>query len=491
MSPETEMKAFGILVITRDPLSLGALWAMAESRCWKLTSVSTGWQALEHLKAHATTPLVVLDLTPGDADGLSTLGWLHRVRPELPIVVISHSVDPEQKQEVLRFGAKEYLVRPIDATALEHAIIPYVEPAEGGNRAYLDAEQIEAFGDETFFVAAGSNMRKLRNQIELLAQTDSPLLIVGESGTGKQLVARLVHKLSVRSGFRFAKVNCAVVSENILDTQIFGRSFATEDGSASVAGKLAGTQPGTVFFHGIEELSPDAQAKLLHHLQDEQLKKRELQSHPSARVLASLRDVGNGLQKKRLREDLYFHLSSFVLHIPPLRHRVEDIPFLLSYFMKQQAKLYGFPVRTISSSLAQACCRQPWPGNLVEMQELIKRYLVTGDEIMVLAELETTSGGKARLPETRDRDHSSNRLNNDLSAGLRSLVESAKATAERNAIASALMQTQWNRKAAARLLRVSYRTLLYKIEHYRMSPPVLHFSGYANGIALKGHRRSN
>src|SRR5215813_10834609 len=163
MSLETEIKPSGILVVTRDPLSLGDVWAMAGSHCWKLSSVTTGWQALEHLKARAATQLLVFDLTPGDADGLSTLGWLHRVRPEVPIIVISHSVDPEQRQGVLRLGAKEYLVRPIGAAALENAIIPYLEPNEGESRAYVEAEHIEGFGDEMFFVAAGSNMRKLRN----------------------------------------------------------------------------------------------------------------------------------------------------------------------------------------------------------------------------------------------------------------------------------------------------------------------------------------
>src|SRR5262249_12572159 len=153
-----------------------------------------------------------------------------------------------------------YLVRPIDGPALEDAIIPYLDPPEGGNPAYLHAEQIEVLGDEMFFVAAGSNMRKLRNQIELIAQTDSPLLIVGEPGTGKELFARLVHKLSVRSGFPFVKVNCAMLSENI---QIFGPSYAIEDVFGSVAGKSAGTESGTVFFEGIEELSPGAQTKLL------------------------------------------------------------------------------------------------------------------------------------------------------------------------------------------------------------------------------------
>src|SRR5262249_36488097 len=123
MSLEIENRALGILVVTRDPLSLGTLWSMGESHCWKMTSVTTGWQALEHLKAQAATQLLVFDLTPGDTDGLSTLGWLRRVRPEVPIVVISHSVDPEQRQGVLRLGAKEYLVRPIGAAALENAII--------------------------------------------------------------------------------------------------------------------------------------------------------------------------------------------------------------------------------------------------------------------------------------------------------------------------------------------------------------------------------
>src|SRR5262249_3021103 len=159
---------------------------------------------------------------------------------------------PEQRQGVLRLGAKEYLVRPIGAAALENAIIPYLEPNEGESRAYVEAEHIEGFGDEMFFVAAGSNMRKLRNQIELLAQTDSPLLSVDEAGTGQELVVRLVHKLSVCSGFHFAKVNCAMLSETILETQILGPSYAIEVGFGGVPRKSAGTDLGTLFFEGID-----------------------------------------------------------------------------------------------------------------------------------------------------------------------------------------------------------------------------------------------
>ena len=200
------------------------------------------------------------------------------------------------------------------------------------------------------------------------------------------------------------------------------------------------------------------------------------------RVLASTSaNIERALAEKKLREDLYYRLSAFTVQVPPLRQRKEEIRILLQHFMHRLAKQYGLPVREFSASLIETCETYQWPGNLRELETFVKRYLVAGDKDFVLGGIELDfADGKADLaptPElgtTRTGAHPPV-VTHSYPTSLKSYIQSVKCEAERNAIGSALQKTGWNRKAAARLLQVSYRTLLYKIDQYRMSAsdPVL------------------
>jgi two-component system, NtrC family, response regulator AtoC len=188
---------------------------------------------------------------------------------------------------------------------------------------------------------------------------------------------------------------------------------------------------------------------------------------------------------------LYYRLSGFTVHVPPLRQRREEIPLLLGYFMNRLARHYALPARTFSPAVLSACQFYSWPGNLTELESFVKRYLVAGDESEAIRELDQQEAATEFVPATVPvEENTSNGASDDASSSLKSLVQSVKGEAERNAISTALEATRWNRKAAARLLRVSYRTLLYKIQQYRMSPP----PGYpapssSNGNGIKGNGR--
>jgi len=184
-----------------------------------------------------------------------------------------------------------------------------------------------------------------------------------------------------------------------------------------------------------------------------------------------------------LREDLYYRLSAFTVHVPSLRQRKEEIPLLLGHFMNQLARRYSLPARIFSTPAIEVCQRHSWPGNLRELEKFVKRYLVIGDGEESLDGLDREGAlwrGSAALPESAGPSLEAGQ-SQAATSGLKSLVQSVKGEAERNAIANALERAGWNRKAAARLLKISYRTLLYKIEHYHMSPPTSHLSGYGNG----------
>jgi DNA-binding NtrC family response regulator len=230
------------------------------------------------------------------------------------------------------------------------------------------------------------------------------------------------------------------------------------------------------------------QEKLLHVMQEKQILKAGLGSYADidVRILAaSDMNIDQQLSEKRLREDLYYRLSAFTVHVPPLRQRRDEIPFLLQHFMHKLAKHYGLPGREFSAPVLDACQRYSWPGNVRELENYVKRYLMIGDD-------ELSSGGPGPAESSNALVESSTGVDEfDEPAlenrSLKSLIHNVKSEAERNAIAAALEKTGWNRKAAARLLKVSYRTMLYKIEQYHMNSPGPYTSPLVNGNGSKGN----
>jgi two-component system response regulator AtoC len=464
-----------ILVVSNERSTLSRLWVLGDANGWQLETAGNGWEALERVQSGARPDAILLDLAHGDSDGLHTLGWLRRIRPDLPVVVLSHPDDEGKKTEATRLGAKEYLMRPLEEEQLETAIRRCLSCDEEGPDNL--AEGIEQIAEDTFFVAAGTSMRKLRAQAELLAQVNSPLLIVGESGSGKELAARLIHKLSVRSGFRFVKLNCAALPGDVLESELFGYD-RTFPGNGHKPSKFELCQQGTLYLEEITEMPMSLQAKLLHALQEGHLVRGESQNRSGidVRIMAGTGlSIEQAISENKLREDLYYRLSAFTLHVPPLRQRREEIPLLLGHFMNQLARRYNLPAPTIAPRILEACQRHDWPDNLRELQDFVKRQLANGGQGPMPGTLEidgdgapksrsslVTQGAAERSIEVQDGENGS---------GLKSLLQSVKGEAEKSAIATALEQTRWNRKAAARLLRVSYRTLLYKIQQYHMTPP--------------------
>jgi len=527
--------AVQLLVVSRQPSSLGPLWSVAENEGWELVIAGSGCEALERVQA-AIPDLVLLDADEGDADGLYTLRWLRRVRPELAILLLVQAADPQQRRQALRLGAREYLVKPIEASQLQALIESDCRPGAGkrgvrqamasaASRSEISSPElgcvsVQALSDGMFFLAASPLMYKLRAQAELLAQVDVPLLITGESGSGKEMAARLIHQLSGRAAFGFHHLNCAALGGDLLERELLGYEPGAFPGAVrSRPGKLELAEKGTILLHDITAIPLPLQAKLLQVLQDREFFRLGGENGIAAdvRIVASSSDnLEQAMAAKRLREDLYYRLSAFTLHLPPLRRRRGEIPLLLEHFMKRWALHYGLPARRFSARWVEACQAHPWPGNLRELESVVKRYLVMGDEELVLGELRRVRetppevllaaghgagngnrdghGSEIQSPAEAEPQRMKQAFRGQAlgkeswqkpagqkdnwqkeilkgSSGLRSLVESVKGKAEVNAIRSALERTRWNRKAAARLLRVSYRTLLYKIQQYRMTPP--------------------
>ncbi|HTU41937.1 MAG TPA: sigma-54 dependent transcriptional regulator [Candidatus Aquilonibacter sp.] len=469
-----------LLVVSRESALLAPLWSVAQQNSWEIEPAGNPWDAVERVQSGIAPHLLLLDMPRRDADSLHLLRWLRRLRPDLPVIVTCFPEDAGRKREAMRLGAQEVLIRPFDEASLEAAIQRHLVSPEN-EEAEVTSEDIEQLGPDSFFVSASPITQKLRAQAELLAEADVPVLIVGEAGSGKDTVARLIHKLSVRSGFNFLKVNCADMPAELLEAELFGseRSPSPSAFNRIGPGKFERADKGTVFLDEITEMPLSAQARLMHVLQDKVLLPADGDKARSVdvRILAATSaNLDRMFAERKLREDLYHRLSSFTVQVPALRQRKSEIPVLLQHSMHQLARHYGLPPRDFSPAMIEACQRHAWPGNLDELESFVKRYLVAGDNELTFGEGKSALGdgngtrlGRASRQTTVYSEISLPEADRSGSKSLKSLINTVKCEAERNAIGTALQKTGWNRKAAARLLQVSYRTLLYKIEQYQMS----------------------
>ena len=455
-------EAANILLVDDEPGMLRYIRTLLEVDEHKVQTASTGEEAVEHVQKGMQPDLVLLDLLMPGIDGLQTLEQLRRLKPGLKVVMLSCVNDTRKVVQAMRLGAIDYLTKPFQKAELDAVIGQCVGTAKGESYA----GEVEELCDDVFFVAASPAMKKIRSQAALVANVDIPVLLLGESGTGKEVLARLIHKLSPRAHRTFLKVNCAAVPADLLESELFGYEAGAFTGANHAKpGKFELCNKGTILLDEIGEMPAGLQAKLLHVLQDQTFSRLGGRTvvKVDVRILAATNiNIPEALANKRLREDLYYRLNAFTMSLPPLRERKEEIPILLKHFMSRMSESYARSPLPLSGPLMDACLAHSWPGNLRELSNFIKRYLVLGDETLAASELQPRpDGGSGAHADGRSAAAAA-----ENGGGLKSLSRNAKDEAEAEAIARALEETNWNRKQAAALLQISYKALLYKIRQY-------------------------
>ena len=324
--------------------------------------------------------------------------------------------------------------------------------------------QAEVLNDGSIFVASSPAMLSIRQQIEKIADYDIPVLILGESGTGKEVVARFLHTRSANAHQPFLKVNCAALPGPLLESELFGYERGAFTGAfRSNPGKFEICRSGTILLDEIGEISPALQAKLLHVLQDKTICRLggNTTIRVEARVIAATNvDICEALESGALRQDLYYRLNTFVLRLPPLRSRPEEIPLLLDHFLRRFSRLYGCPDVSPSQSLIAACMEYSWPGNIRELQSFTQRFLIEGDEERSINELRGVGRVMTGHPVAADSPEEASLTD------LKKIARQVKSSAEKPAIEKILQETRFNRKAAARRLKISYKGLLRKLREY-------------------------
>ena len=460
-----------VLVVDDESSMLNYMRTMLEMDNYAVETVSSGAEALKRLESKTPVDLMFVDMAMPGMDGLQTIQASKQLRPDQKIVVCSCVSDTGTVVQAIKMGALDYMTKPFYKAELDAVLkrslvanVPAHRPAQ--TLAREDNEHIESLENDLFFLAASPAMKQIRAQISLVAKVDVPVLLLGESGVGKEILARLIHKLSPRSRNPLLKVNCAALPADLLESELFGYEPGAFTGATRPKpGKFELCNKGTILLDEIGEMSPVLQAKLLHVLQDGQFSRLGSSSNISAdfRVLAATNiDVHEAIANKTFREDLYYRLNAFTVTIPPLRERREEIPLLFKHFMNQFAQKYAHTTMGYSEKLINACMQYHWPGNLRELGNFVKRYMVLQDENLAITELESKSKSHSFITDRSDDGPQRPEF------GLKSLVRNLKDKTELKAIEEALIATNWNRKLAATRLNISYKALLYKMKQYQI-----------------------
>ncbi len=424
------------------------------------------------------SPALVLLNLPGDTVEPRFLRALSK--EGTPVLVLANADASSGKVRLKngRNGKIHVLTRPVhdgDLQAALRSLLPGPRNAAGGQRAAAGAQLGERYLTEYAPLFLHSQkMRAIKEIIEQVADTNATVLIRGETGVGKDIVARALHYASPRRSHPFVKVNCATFPMDLLESELFGHEKGSFTGAYQrTLGKFELANKGTFFLDEIGELPVALQAKLLHVLQDHAFSRvggREM-IHVDARVIASTnRNLEIALGNGQFREDLYYRLNVVEIHVPPLRERKEEIPILALAFLgkfQQDGRKVELPSETLTLFTDYS-----WPGNIRELENTILRLMVLGNVPQVHGEilnrLRTLAPKQSGHKEAQETLQPGSNL--EIPLGLREVARRAAQEAERKAIQEVLDRVRWNRSEAARLLKVSYKTLLSKITDCGLTP---------------------
>ena len=506
------MKKPYVAIVDDDSSFAAYLRTFLSLRGYEARTYTRGDELLASMKQAEPPDVVLLDVMMPGLDGLATLRALKTSRPEAQVIMLSGRNQASTIVEAVRLGAADYVVKPDDPEGLgEIALDVAIKNAIEKNRLVSELSELrqQLSDDEDRSVWGNSEkMRNIGTVIEQVADSDVTVLIRGESGVGKELVSRAIHQRSTRRNRPFVKVNCAALPAELLESELFGHERGAFTGAATTRiGKFEQADGGTLFMDEIGEMKPALQAKLLHVLQDAEFTKlgSNKRINVDVRVVAATnRDLELMMRSGEFREDLYYRLKVIEITVPALRERRDEIPTLTDFFVARYSRKYNRPLKPISDQLRQMFLGYDWPGNIRELENMIKRVVILQDEHLVIREIERNTQRVAAYavaapvpayaaagvgfpggggigpsyppppppPLEPDLEEVPADTAEPVAEGGGSLASVAKAAsmkAERAAIEQTLRQVHWNRRKAAQILGVSYKTLLNKIKECGIS----------------------
>jgi two-component system, NtrC family, response regulator AtoC len=440
------------------------LSAFLTSRGYEVTTFESGEQVIPQLRLASSPALLILDIRMPRLGGLEVMAELSAQALQIPIIVLSGMSQPATIVKAMRLGAVDFVVKPINGTRLEEAIRNTLNVSPEAPSLPAATDELES----PFFATENKRMLQIRAICDQVAYADVPILMLGESGVGKEVLARYVHERSRRNG-PFVKVNCAALPAELLESELFGHERGAFTGAQrDKPGKFELAMGGTLMLDEIGEMSPLLQAKLLHVLQDGEFCRvggtRTLTSN--ARIIAATNKRPEKLLASgEFREDLFFRLNVITVEVPPLRDRPEEIAVLCDYFVQKYRVRYKSDVHQLPTELLSAFANYSWPGNVRQLENHVKRFLILPDIRMALLELRRDTLWSEPAPRT----------GSFTGVSLKEQSANAAESAERELILQTLNEVNWNRKVAARRLHICYKSLLSKLHRWELRGHVAKF----------------
>ncbi|MGH7319567.1 MAG: sigma-54-dependent transcriptional regulator [Candidatus Rokuibacteriota bacterium] len=445
-----------ILIVDDEKGIRATLAAILNDEGYRPLAVGSGHEALARV-GEEVPDLVILDIWLPETDGIDTLAELKRQWPELPVIMISGHGTIETAVKATKLGSYDFIEKPLSLEKTLHVIDRALEHARLEQENKLLRERFERAHE---IIGTSPVITELRRQISTAAPTNGRVLIFGENGSGKELVARAVHTLSVRRDRHFVEVNCAAIPDDLIESELFGHEKGAFTGAvARRRGKFELADGGTLFLDEIGDMSLRTQAKVLRALEEQTIER--IGGHEPIRVdvrvlAASNKALDDLIAQGRFREDLFYRLNVIPIEVPPLRRRAEDVPLLVDYFLKTFSAEYGKRLKALSGEAMGYFMAYEWPGNVRELKNMVERLVImTAADVITPDDLPPPLRPREVVP---------------VGAGARSLREAREAF-ERAYIAAELRANEWNITRTSKALGIGRVNLWRKLKAYGISPP--------------------
>ena len=453
-----------ILVVDDEPEIRSLLAAVLQSKGYEVVTAADGEAALQQVPRERPA-VILMDLTMPRMGGLDALPEIKRLDPEVPVIICTAHADLATAVRAMKLGAYDYLTKPFDVELLALTLERALERNQ--LRSRIDELKRQGPGSSLAERMGGSSaIAQVIQQVSQVAESNFTVLVQGETGTGKELVARAIHHQSPRRQAPFVAVDCGAIPETLVESELFGHERGAFTGAqAKREGHFQLAKGGTLFLDEIGNVPLATQAKLLRALEQ-----REIHPLGSARavavdariIAATNTELEEGVKTGRFRADLYYRLSEFTITLPPLRSRREDITHLAQRFLDEVSMELRRPVRRVSDEAMQALLRHDWPGNVRELKNVIRKAALLATDVVTPEHIPALNAS-APIPSRLAAEPSGEELS------LREVAELAAVRAEREVIRHALGATKGNKSQAARLLRTDYTTLHAKMKRYGIS----------------------
>jgi two-component system, NtrC family, response regulator AtoC len=472
-------KNSGTILVGEDELEVRAYLEVALKCLGYSVEVAQDGDEILSILASPQTEIsaVLLDLMMPQRDGIETLREIRRIHPTLPVIIVSGAASTLNIVSAMKTGASDFLCKPVAhedlRTAINRALESCATPPEPVARPSSGSSKIKAF------VSLNPRMQEILSLVENVGSSEAPVLIQGETGAGKEVLARELHAHSPRAANIFLKLNCAALPSELVESELFGYERGAFTGAFQrKVGMFEAAEGGTIFLDEIADMDVRLQAKLLQVLQDREFQRiggKDIIKVDVRVMAATHRDLEMAIADRCFREDLYYRLNVINLHLPPLRDRKEDILPLAQYLLNRHLT-GGKPVPRMTPNLEHAMMNYHWPGNVRELENVMRRLIVLRDPDIIARELHARAIRKplvTPIPSAPTLETHRAVTPTSVETPILEQVTKVKQQAETDAILAALNSTRWNRKQAAMLLKIDYKALLYKMKKLGIEDKVI------------------